>query len=89
MLVVRATDEHRREFVDWITKTSEILLGRGPIGPKEIWVFQVDFFANSSCFSVDLSADCQWITGMNKKRIFVCLRKTVIYNFSPGEGKEL
>ena len=87
MLVVRATDERQREFVDWITEMSEILLGRGLIGPKEIWVFQVDFSANSSYFSVDFSANCQWITGLNKKRIFVCLSKTVIYNFSPREGK--
>ena len=59
MLVVRTVDEHRREFVDWIAETSKILLGRGPIGPKEISVFQVDFSANSSCFSMDFSADCQ------------------------------
>ena len=50
--------------------------------------FLSNFQAVFQLFFSGFLADCQWIAGLKrKKRIFVCLSKTVIYNFSPEGGK--
>ena len=42
-------------------------MGRGPIGKKKFWVFQVGFFSGFSGFSVIILAVLQWILGLKRK----------------------
>ena len=75
-LVVSTTDERRKNLVVWIANErrkilSDFLRSVGIlVGKRSDWAkgnfefFKWDFSANFRCFSVDFSADCQWITGL-------------------------
>ena len=65
------------------------LVGKRPDREKEILgFFKEIFLENFNCFLGEFSADCQWITGLNKReRKFGALAKLLFYKFPEEEGK--
>ena len=85
MLVVRVVDERRRKLLFGSPRCQRISGEEIQLGRRNFGFFQSDFLAIFfSCFSMDFSADCQWTTGLKRKKI-LCLSKIVILLFFQEE----